>query len=452
MSSQRGNPAELASRCVEKALGRGASAADAVVIEHDSHSAKVRLREVESVELCRERRVGLRCFHGQASAVASTADLSERSLDAFVNEVLGMAKVLRPDPEAGLPEPDQLEIDPPPLVLADAEEFEPDGDAAIALARRCESAALDADPRIRNSEGSTFSESANNIGYASSIGFQGEYRTTAYSLSVAPLAEADGGMQRDYWWDSNRRRSSLATPEEIGKVAAQRTLRRLGARKVPTTRAPVIFEAPVAGSLAGHLASAICGGALYRGMSFLRDRLGETIASPLLTITDDGRLSDGPASRPFDAEGLPTRHTNIVNQGRLENFLLDTYAARKLGMASTGNASRSLSDAPGASPTNFHVAPGTTSPSGMLAGLSRGLLVTGLSGMGVNANTGDYSRGASGLWIEDGAIAFAVEEITIAGNLLDMYLSIDAVGDDLRPRTGIASPSLRIGEMTIAGS
>ncbi|MFP6664137.1 MAG: metallopeptidase TldD-related protein [Deltaproteobacteria bacterium] len=452
MSTKRGNPSELAARCVEKALGRGASAADAVVLEHDSHSASVRLREVESVELCRERRVGVRCFHGQASAIASTADLSDDSLDSFVNDIIEMAKVLSPDPEAGLPQPGQLETAPPALVLADAEKFEPDGDAAIALARRCEEAALDADPRIRNSEGATFSESTNHIGYASSVGFQGEYHTTSYSLSVAPLAENDGAMQRDYWWDSSRRRNALATPEEIGRVAAERTLRRLGARKIPTTRAPVIFEAPVAGSLAGHLASAICGGALYRGMSFLRERLGDTIASPLLTIVDDGRLDDGPASRPFDAEGLPTRRSTIVDQGRLENFLLDTYAARKLGMASTGNASRSLSDAPGASPTNFHIAAGTTSPAAMLAGVSRGLLVTSLSGMGVNPNTGDYSRGASGLWIEDGAIAFAVEEITIAGNLLDMYLAIDAVGDDLRPRSGIASPSLRIGEMTIAGS
>ncbi|MEO2169336.1 MAG: metallopeptidase TldD-related protein, partial [bacterium] len=357
-----------------------------------------------------------------------------------------------PDPEAGLPRADELETATPALVLADADKFEPDADSAIALARRCEEAALDADPRIRNSDGATFSESSNHIGYASSVGFQGEYHSTAYGLSVAPLAETDTGMQRDYWWDSSRRRRDLATPEEIGRVAAERTLRRLGARKIPTTRAPVIFEAPVAGSLAGHLASAICGGALYRGMSFLRERLGETIASPLLTITDDGRLTDGPASRPFDAEGLPTRRSTIVAEGRLENFLLDTYAARKLDMVATGSASRSLSDAPGASPTNFHVAPGATSPAGMLAGMSRGLLVTGLSGMGVNPNTGDYSRGASGLWIEDGAIAFAVEEITIAGNLLDMYLAIDAVGDDLRPRSAIASPSLRIAEMTIAGS
>lgn len=451
MSDSR-SPSEIAQNCVEEVCARGATAADAIVIESDSHAASVRLREVENVEFCRERRLGLRCFNGRSSAIASTADLDPGSLRGFLDDVLAMASVLPEDPDAGLPEAGELATSPPDLGLADDADFDPDTEAAAALALRCEEAALDHDPRIRNSEGAAFSQSRTGIAYASSLGFSGAWRRTSSSLSVSPIASDDSGMQRDYWWDAARSKADLESAEAIGKRAAERAVRRLGARQVATTRAPVIFEAPIAGSLAGHVASAICGGSLYRGMSFLRDKLGEPIASELVTITDNGCLPGGAASKPFDAEGLPTRSATIVERGVLKNFLLDTYAGRKLGMASTGNAARSLSDAPSASPTNFHLAPGSQSLEELVSSTRRGLLVTSLSGMGVNANTGDYSRGASGLWIEDGAIAFAVEEITIAGNLLDMYRSIDAVADDIRPRSGIASPSLRISEMTIAGA
>lgn len=444
--------AELAAHCADQVCARGASAADAVVIESDSHGAGVRLREVENVEFCRERRLGLRCFDGHASAIASTADLGEDALDHFLDEVLAMARVLPDDEHAGLPEAAQLETAPPDLELAHEADFDPDTDAAVALAKRCEEAALEHDPRIRNSEGASFSQSRTSVAYASSQGFRGSWSRTSSSLSVSPVAADDGGMQRDYWWDAGRKRADLESPEAIGRRAAERAVRRLAPRRLATTRAPVIFEAPIAGSIAGHIASAICGGALYRGMSFLRDKLDEPIASDLVTITDNARLPGGAASKPFDGEGLPTRSATIVDKGVLRSFLLDTYSARKLGMQSTGNAARSLGDAPAASPTNFHLAAGTRSLDEIIRDTGRGLLVTSLSGMGVNANTGDYSRGASGLWIEDGAIAYAVEEITIAGNLLDMCRAIDAVADDIRPRSGIAAPSLRISEMTIAGT
>ena len=443
---------ETASQALEEAQSAGATSADVVVVSQQAHAASVRLGEVESVELSRQKRLGLRCFHGSASAIASTADFSATGLAAFVRETAAMARVLPEDPDAGLPDQSLLERAAPDLGLADPDGFRIDGDAAIEAARDCEQAALATDPRMRNSEGASFSASTNTIAYASSIGFAGSYTTTNHSLSVSPIAEENGAMQGDYWWDSARRRQDLAEPESIGRIAAARTLRRLGARKVATTRAPVIFEAPVAGSLLGHIAGAICGGSLYRKLSFLQDKLGETIASPIVQIRDQGRLPGGPASRPFDAEGLPTRSTTIVRDGRLESFLLDTYSGRKLGRPSTGSASRSIGDAPGASPTNFHLANGTTPAADLLRDIPRGLLVTSLSGMGVNTITGDYSRGASGLWIEGGEIAYPVEEITIAGNLLDMFASIDALGDDLRPRTGIAAPSLRIAEMTIAGS
>jgi PmbA protein len=443
---------ETARQVLDAARAAGATSADTVVVAQEAHAASVRLGEVESVELSRQKRLGLRCFRGRASAIASTADFSPSGLESFVRETVAMANVLPEDPDSGLPDESLLERSAPDLQLADPDGFHIDGDGAIAAARECERAALDADPRIRNSEGASFSASTSEIAYASSIGFEGGYRSTSHSLSVSPIADEDGAMQGDYWWDSARCRKDLADPAAIGRIAAARTLRRLGARKLATTRAPVIFEAPVAASLLGHLAGAICGGALYRKLSFLQERLGEVIASPLVQITDEGRLPGGPASRPFDAEGLPTRSTTIVKDGRLESFLLDTYAGRKLGRPSTGSASRSIGDAPGASPTNFRLAAGTTPAADLISTIPRGLLVTGLSGMGVNTITGDYSRGASGLWIEGGEIAYPVEEITIAGNLIEMFQSIDALGDDLQPRSGIAAPSLRIAEMTIAGS
>ena len=450
--SDSSNVREIARQVIDTARVAGATSADAVVVTQEAHAASVRLGEVESVELSRQKRLGLRCFRGRASAIASTADFSPQGLEAFVRETIAMAGVLPEDPDAGLPDPSLLEQAPPDLGLEDPAGFRIDGDDAIDAARRCEQAALEADPRIRNSEGANFSAAASQIAYVSSGGFEGSYRTTSHSLSVSPIAQENGALQGDEWWDSARARDDLAEPEAIGRKAAARTLRRLGARKLATTRAPVIFEAPIAASLLGHLAGAICGGSLYRKVSFLQERLGEVIASPLIQITDAGRLPGGPASRPFDAEGLPTRTTTIVKDGRLESFLLDTYAGRKLNRPSTGSASRSIGDAPGASPTNFRLAAGTTPASDLITGIPRGLLVTGLSGMGVNTITSDYSRGASGLWIEGGEIAYAVEEITIAGNLLEMFKSIDALGDDLAPRSGIAAPSLRIAEMTIAGS
>ena len=450
--SQSRNLVEIATIALASARAAGASHADTVVVAHESHATSVRLGEVENVELSRQKRLGLRCFVGKASAISSTADFSTDGLTLFAQDTVAMARVLPEDPTAGLPEKAFLETAPPDLKLEDPEGFQPDGDAAIETARACEAAAMEADPRISNSEGASFSASDNHIAYASSEGFSGSYHSNSHSLSVSPIANSAGSMQADYWWDSARRRRDLAAPEEIGRIAAARTLRRLDARKLKTTRAPVIFEAPVAASLLGHLAGSVCGGSVYRRLSFLQDKLGEKIGSPLINIHDDGCLPGGPASKPFDAEGLPTRRTTIIENGCLKNFLLDSYSGRKLNRPATGSASRSIGSAPSASPTNFHLAPGTSPPEELLRGLSKGLLVTSLSGMGVNTITGDYSRGASGLWIENGEIAYPVEEITIAGNLLEMFHSIDAIANDLRVRSGIAAPSLRISEMTIAGS
>jgi PmbA protein len=451
MSALPGDPAEVAVLAIERARRVGASACDAVMIEIESSSTSVRLGEVETVKLSRERRLGLRCFAGQASAVASTADLTSDALDAFARQVVEMARAVAPDPVAGLPDASLLARELPDLELADPAGLELAPEERVDRARRCEAAALGSDPRLINSEGADFSLSAAQVAYASSHGFAAGYRSTSYSLSVAPIAQADGRMQRDYWYDASRSLARLADPESIGRTAAARALRRLGARPVLTQQVPVVFDPQTAATLLSHLAGAASGGALYRRASFLLDKLGAEIASPLVTIVDDGRMPRGLASRPFDAEGVATRRNLVVERGVLKSYLLDSYAARKLALQSTGNAARSVGDVPGASPTNFYLEQGSSTPEEVVASVERGLYVTGLSGFGVNGVTGDYSRGASGLWIENGELTHPVEEVTIAGNLLQMYRDIELVADDLVFRSSIASPTIKIRRMTVAG-
>lgn len=452
MSDTENGEIRLLDVALDTAKAAGATAADAVFVEWSSAAAQVRLGDVETVKMSRERRLGLRCFSGQASAMASTADLTDAAIDRFVRDVVEMATIVAPDPDAGLPAEAHLASDQPELDLADDAGDSISPEDRVRLAMRCEESALAVDSRLTNSEGAEFSHSGSHVAYGSSTGFRGSYRTTGYSISVAPVATEGEHMQRDSWYDSSRAYARLAEPEHVGRIAAERTLRRLHARKVPTQTVPVVFDPITAASLMRHLASAVSGSALYHRASFLLDKLGEEIAAPIVTVIDDGRLRGGLASRPFDGEGLATRRNVVVEKGRLSSYLLDSYSARKLGMTSTGNASRSVGDAPGASPTNFHMAPGEDSPEDIIGSVKQGLYVTSLSGFGVNGVTGDYSRGASGLWIENGELTHAVEEITIAGNLLQMFRDIESVGSDLEFRAGICAPTVRIAKMTLAGS
>lgn len=451
MSNLENGEVRLLDVALDTAKAAGATAADAVFLEWSSAAAQVRLGDIETVKMSRERRLGLRCFSGQASAMASTADLTDAAIDRFVRDVVEMASIVAPDPEAGLPS-DELASDQPDLGLADEAGDAISPEERVRLATRCEEAALGVDSRLTNSEGAEFSHSGSHVAYGSSSGFRGSYRTTGYSISVAPVATDGDQMQRDSWYDSARAYARLADPESVGRTAAERTLRRLHARKVPTQTVPVVFDPITAASLMRHLASAVCGSALYHRASFLLDKLGEDIASPIVTVIDDGRLPGGLASRPFDGEGLATRKNVVVEKGRLASYLLDSYSARKLGMSATGNASRSVGDAPGASPTNFHLAAGEHAPTEIIASVDKGLYVTSLSGFGVNGVTGDYSRGASGLWIENGELTHAVEEITIAGNLLEMFRDIEMVGSNLEFRAGICAPTVRVAKMMLAGS
>jgi PmbA protein len=317
--------------------------------------------------------------------------------------------------------------------------------------KQAEANALDCDPRIANSEGAGLDTHFSQIVYANTHGFVGEYRTSTFSLAVSPIASEGDAMQRDSWHSVSRQFTQLEAPEVIGETAAKRALRRLGARKITTQDAPVVSDPDMAASLLRTLASAIAGTSIYRGTSFLLNRLGQQVAADTMTVIDDGTIPGALGSRPFDGEGVPTRRTVVVEHGVLQSYLLDTYCARRLGLASTGNAAR---DAAGISvgASNFYLVPGTHRPEEIIASVKSGLYLTELIGFGVNLVTGDYSRGAVGLWIENGELAYPVEEITIAGNLNDMLYNIEMIGNDLVFRGRTAAPTLKIARLTIAGN
>ena len=443
---------ELAEWVLDHARRSGASAAEVMIVNAEGLSAGVRLGRVEKLKSSRDRRVGLRVFTGQSSATASTGELDRDALAGFVAETVELARLTVADPWSGLPDPKLHPSHLPELELADTVGGLIDANQALANAREAEGAALAFDPRIKNSEGAEFASGFHHLLFANSQGFCGQYGATAYSLSVAPVAQTDDSMQRDHWYSVSRRYDKLESAESIGRIAAGRALRRLGARKIKTTRAPVVFDPDMAAGLIRSLVGAACGPALYRGASFLVDKLGCEVAAPRVTIIDDALMRGGLGSKPFDGEGLATRRKTVVDKGVLATYLLDSYSARKLKLEPTGNASRGLSDAPGVSPTNLYLEPGPYTPEAIIASVESGLFVTELIGFGVNSVTGDYSRGASGIWIENGQLAYPCQEITIAGNLKEMFLSIEMVANDLYWKSSVASPTLKISEMTIAGS
>jgi PmbA protein len=442
---------DLLADLLRQATRQGATSADAFVVEDQSFSAQVRLGQVDTVKHAREQHLALRVFVGRSVASASTSDLSRDSATRLVEEAVSLARVTSPDEMGGLPEAAELARQVPDLDLRDPHGHDLDPEQKIELARRAEAAALEADPRITNSEGGEFSDRRARYAYATSHGFSGEYETSSFSLAVSPVATANGEMQRDAWYHVTRKRARLDAPEEIGRIAARRAVRRLGARRVKTAEVPVIFDPDMAASLVRHLAGAVAGPALYRRASFLVGKLGERIAAPSVTIVDDGTMPAGLGSRPFDGEGLPVRRTVVVEQGVLRSYLLDTYSGRKLGLPSTHHAARDGSGV-SVSTTNLHLQAGDRDPADLIRSVTSGLYVTELIGFGVNGVTGDYSRGAVGLWIENGELAYPVEEITIAGNLLDMFFAVEGVGNDLVFRDRTAAPTVLIGRMTVAGS
>ena len=448
----------LTSDVVALAMKAGASDAEAVVREGDEFSVNVRMGEVETLKESGSRGLGLRVFLGTRSASTSTSDLTPDGIRQLVDGSVALAKVTEEDPFTGLPDAADFGSIPGDLHLYYEDVYSLAGPERIEWARRCEAAALAADPRITNSDGGSFDAATGRKVMANSRGFVGGYRTSYAGISAAPLAmDASGQMQRDSWWSGARRMADLESPESIGKEAARRTLRRLGARKVPTQRVPIVFAPEVARSLIGSVFEAAAGDSIWRHASFLAGRLGSQIAATTLTIVDDNAMllpngAGGFGSSPFDGEGLPSLRTVVVQNGVLETYLLNTYSARKLGLKSTHNASRGLAGTPGIGCGNLYLEPGPLTPEEIIAQTQTGLYVTSLMGFGTNIVTGDYSRGATGLMIENGQLTHAVEEVTIAGNLAEMMMNVTAIGNDLVFRGSVASPTLRIDGMTIAGA
>jgi PmbA protein len=448
----------LTADVVALAMKAGATDAEATAREGDEFSVNVRMGEVETLKESGSRGLGLRVFLGKRSGSASTSDLTAEGIRQLVEGALALARVTEEDPFAGLPETGEFGAVQDDLHLYYDDVYSLGGAERIEWARRVEAAALAADPRITNSDGGSFDAATGRKALANSRGFVGSYRTSYAGVAAAPLAkDADGKMQRDGWWSSARRLSDVESPESVGQEAARRTLRRLGARRVATQSVPIIFAPETARTLIGSVFEAASGDAIWRGASFLAGKLGETIAALDLTIVDDNTMLlptgvGGFGTSPFDDEGLPSQRTVVVENGVLRNYLLNTYTARKLGMRSTHNAARGLAGAPGVGCGNLYLQPGNVTKEQILGEVKAGLYVTSLMGFGTNMVTGDYSRGATGLWIENGQLTHAVEEITVAGNLAEMLRNVTAIGNDLRFRGSLASPTLRIDGMTIAGA
>ena len=441
----------LAEDLLRAARAEGATDADLVIAAGTDFSVTVRRGEVEKLTDAGSKALGLRVFAGKRTAICYTSDFSKPALDALVRDSVAMARATGEDDAAGLPdesEPaEEIELqlhDPSPLQLPTAERIE--------WARRAEAAALAGGPEINNSEGGSFSCGEDSVVLANTRGFLGSYRTTTVGMSAVPVAERDGQKERDYWYTSGRGLADLLSPEEVGRIAAERTLRRLGARKVATGEVPVVFDPETAVDLLGQVFGALSGYAVYRGATFLKGRLGEAVASPLVTVVDEGRRVRGLGSRPFDGEGLRTRRNVPLENGVLRYFLCDAYAARKIGAQPNGCARRGVAGAPSVGAGNLCFAPGGKTPEAIIAEVERGLYVTDLIGFGVNLVSGDYSQGAAGLWIEGGRFVHPVHEVTIAGNLKDMLMDVDAVGSDLVWRGSAAAPTLRVAKMTVAGA
>jgi len=442
---------QMASRAVARALELGATDAECTIAEGEEFSAGVRMREVESLKQAGSRGAGIRVLAGRNTGSSGTSDLSPAGIEEMVRSALDLARVTTEDPYAGLPDPADLGKIDTDLALYDSAIETMDTDWKIAQARLAEDTALSADPRITNSEGASFDSYLGARAFANSRGFIGSYRTSSCGLSVVPVAKSNGHMERDYWHTASRRASGIEGAEEVGRRAAARTLRRLDARKAVTQKAPVIFEPRVARSILGDVFDAVNGGAIYRHASFLTGKMGEKVASDALTVIDDSTMPGLFGSTPFDDEGVTSRRTVVIERGVLKNYLLNTYYARKLGLKTTGSASRGLSGNAGIGCGNFYVEAGELAEEALIAQVRQGLYVTELIGASANNVTGDYSSGAAGLWIENGELTYAVSEITIAGNLKQMLMDLTQVASNLEFRGSIASPTIMIQEMTISG-
>jgi PmbA protein len=448
ISKEAANDIDLLQDLIARAKKAGADAADAVLFEGTSLSHARRLGKVEKLERSESQDLGLRVLVGKQQAIVSTSDRSPKMLAELVERTLAMARAVPEDPFCGLADPADIAHAWPVLDMLDP--VEPSAEDLIERARAAEEAAL-AVNGITNSEGAEAGWGRSRIALAASNGFAGGYAGSSQGVSVSVICGSGTQMERDYDYASAVYAADLRDPAEVGRSAGERAVKRLGAKKMATGRVSVVFDPRVARSFISHLLGAISGPSIARGTSFLKEKLGQRIFPAAITITEDPHRARGHRSKPFDAEGLPNRRRALIDQGVLTTWLLDLRSARQLGLKSTGHAARGTSSPPGPSPTNIWIEPGPLSPAELMSDIKEGFYVTELMGMGVNGLTGDYSRGAAGFWIENGEIAFPVSEMTVAGNLNDMFLRL-AVANDLEFRAGADSPTLRIDDLTVAGS
>ncbi|MDR1311656.1 MAG: metalloprotease PmbA [Burkholderiaceae bacterium] len=436
---------QIAAEVLRYAKERGASSAVAAVSDGSGLAVSVRKGEIETIEHNRDKGVGVTLYIGKKRGNATSSDFSEKSIRETVHAAYNIASFTAEDSSAGLPDADRMAQHPPDLQL-----YHPwriTAEEAVDIAVRCESAAFAMDSKITNSEGASVDIHHTRFVMADSQGFIGGYPSSRHTISVAPIAGEGAGMQRDHWYTSSRVPEELLAPEFVGRRAAERALARLGARRIETQKCPVLLEAPLAAGLVNTLVNALSGGALYRQSSFLPDSLGQPIFPAHIYLLEDPHITCGIASAPFDDEGVQTGRRHVVQRGIVEGYFLSSYSARKLGLQTTGNAG-------GAHNLSFFSSETKSDDDldAMLGKLDRGLFVTDLMGQGVNYVTGDYSRGASGYWVENGRIQYPVQEITIAGNLKEMYRGIAAIGADTFIRYGNETGSVLIEEMTVAGN
>ncbi len=442
----------IAKQACALAKKHGADAAEALVQGGAELSVKIRLGEPELVQEAASRALGLRVFRDKRAALTYTSDLSDAALDRFVAESVELAKLAEPDELNELPPRAELATSVPDLELWDDAALSVDAKGALERCKKGEAAARAYSPKVTNSEGATYSRVVGASAFASTDGFGGAYRGTYQSLVVEPICDdADGKKRNGFWWTADRYLGKLQDPEEVGREAARRTVAKLGAEKIATAEMPVVFDPEAGRALLRLLFSVISGGAIYRKSSYLLDREGTSVASPLVHIVDDPLIKRGPGSRPYDGDGLGSRKNVVVDGGVLKTYLLDVYSARKLGRQSNGCAGRGIGGAPHVTTSNFILQKGASTPEAIIGGVARGLYVTEMMGFGFNAVTGDFSRGAGGFLIENGKLGRPVSEITIGANFNDLLHAVDAVGDDLDLRSSTACPTFRVAKMMIAG-
>lgn len=441
----------LAEQMLSLATRAGADGAEVIVRDGSELEVKIRLGEPELVKEAGSRALGLRVLKEQRAAVTYTSDFSPAAMAQFAAQTVELASLAEPDPTGDLPAREDMARDVPELDLWDDGVLSLDVSDAIRRAKRGEAAALKSDKRVTNCEGAIFGRVMGAMAFATSAGFSGAYRGTNVSLVVEPVCDDKEGKKRNgYYWTSSRFVGALMDEEQVGIEAARRTAAKLGSRKIATCEVPVVFSPEAGRGLLGQFAGVISGGAVWRKSTYLAQREGTAVASPLITVVDDPHVRRAPGSRPFDGEGLATRPNTIVSDGTLRTFLCDTFAARKLGRRSTGSAGRGVGGGPHVTTSNLILRPGKSAPA-ELERLEQGLYVTDLMGFGFNAVTGDYSQGAGGFWIGKGERAFPVSEITISCNFDDLWKGIEALGEDLDTRSSIQCPTFRVARMTIAG-